>query len=266
MKLEIQGVCAGYGGKTVLEDIRFTVPSGSITTLLGPNGCGKSTLLKVIGRTLKPFAGSVLLDGEPIGRRSTGELARVLAILPQLHHASGELSVEELTAFGRYPHRGFNPVLSPHDRATIDNALDMTRMTELRRRRISTLSGGERQRAWIAMTLAQEPKILLLDEPTTFLDICCQFEIIEMVRELNRKFGITVIMVLHDLNLAARCSNQLVLLKDRKVRYSGAPAEVMTAAVLRDVFEIEPEINTAADGTVYCLPVGSTRRRGDGNE
>lgn len=259
MKLEVQALRAGYGAKIVLEDVSFSVPSGSITTLLGPNGCGKSTLLKVVGRTLKPFAGTVLLDGHPVGRYKTGELAKVLAILPQLHHASGEFSVEELVAFGRYPHRGFNPVLSARDREAIDRALAMTRMTEFRRRRIGTLSGGERQRAWIAMTLAQEPKMLLLDEPTTFLDICCQFEIIEMVRLLNRECGITVVMVLHDLNLAARCSDRLVLLKDRGIRYSGAPAEIMEPGVLRDVFEIEPEINIARDGTFYCLPVGSTR-------
>ncbi len=259
MKLEVKSLCAGYGGRVVLENIDFAVESGSITTLLGPNGCGKSTLLKVIGRTIRPFSGDIRIGERPVANYRRNELARTLALLPQLHHASGEITVEELAAFGRYPHRGFQLTLGEHDRQVIDRSLTMTRMEGLRRRRISSLSGGERQRAWIAMTLAQEPKILLLDEPTTFLDICCQFEIIEMIRLLNREFGITIVMVLHDLNLAARCSDRLALMKDRKIRYEGPPADIMKPEILRDIFEIEPEINIARDGSPYCLPVGSTR-------
>ena len=136
----------------------------------------------------------------------------------------------------------------------------MTRMEPLRKRSIPSLSGGERQRAWIAMTLAQEPELLLLDEPTTFLDVCCQFEIIEMIRELNRNFGITVIMVLHDLNLAVRCSNELVMLRNRTVRYAGTPAELMKPEILRDIFEIEAEFFTGKDGLPYCMPTASARK------
>lgn len=259
MKLEVKSLCAGYSGRTVLENIDFAADSGNIITVLGPNGCGKSTLLKVIGRTVRPFSGDILIGGRPVAAYRRNELARTLAMLPQLHHASGEITVEELAAFGRYPHRGFQLALGGNDRKVISRALAMTRMEGLRKRRISSLSGGERQRAWIAMTLAQEPKILLLDEPTTFLDICCQFEIIEMIRSLNREFGITVVMVLHDLNLAARCSDRLALMKDRKIRYEGPPADIVKPEILRDVFEIEPEISVARDGSPYCLPVGSTR-------
>ncbi len=259
MKLEVQSVRAGYGKKLVLDGIDFTVPDGSITTLLGPNGCGKSTLLKVIGRIIKPDSGTVLLNDKPLKEYRTGELAKVMAILPQLQQVSSELTVEELVAFGRFPHRKIRLMSSEYDRKVIDEALRMTRMEPLRKRRVSTLSGGERQRAWVGMTLAQEPKVLLLDEPTTFLDICCQFEIIEMVRTLNRKYGMTVVMVLHDLNLAARYSDRLILMKDRKIRYSGLPQEIMTAEILRDIFEIEPEINLGKDGMPYCLPIGSTR-------
>ncbi len=261
MKLDVQSIKAGYGHKTVLDGIDFAVPDGSIATLLGPNGCGKSTLLKVIGRLLKPSAGTVLLNDRPIRDYKTGELARSMAILPQLHQASGELTVEELVAYGRFPHRRIALMSTEHDRRVIDDALKMTRMDELRKRRISTLSGGERQRAWIGMTLAQEPKVLLLDEPTTFLDICCQFEIIEMVRMLNQKYGMTVVMVLHDLNLAARYSDKLILMKEGTVRYEGTPMELMKAEILRDIFEIEPEISTAKDGMPFCLPAGSTRNR-----
>ncbi len=257
MKVEVRKLCAGYGAKLVLDGVELDVPEHGIVTLLGPNGCGKSTLLKVIGRILSPRSGDVLLDGRAVSLYRTGELARRLAILPQLHRASGELTVEELVSFGRFPHRRARLMSSARDRDVIDRALRMTRMEPLRRRGMTTLSGGERQRAWIAMTLAQEPELLLLDEPTTFLDVCCQFEIIEMIRELNRDFGITVVMVLHDLNLAVRCSDRLVMLRDRAVRYAGAPAELMKPEILRDIFEIGAEFFTGKDGLPYCMPVAS---------
>ena len=209
---------------------------------------------------LTPRAGEVLLAGRAVSKYDTGELARRMAILPQLHHASGELTVEELVACGRFPHRRAGHFAGPQDREAVARALRMTRMEPFRKRTIPSLSGGERQRAWIAMTLAQEPELLLLDEPTTFLDVCCQFEIIEMIRELNRDFGITVIMVLHDLNLAVRCSNELVMLRNRAVRYAGSPAELMKPEILRDIFEIEAEFFTGKDGLPYCMPTASARK------
>ena len=259
MKLEVDNLRGGYGRKLVLDGVEFTVDSGSVVTLLGANGCGKSTLLKMIGRILRPDSGGILLDGKAVARYKTGELARELAILPQLHHAPGELTVEELVTFGRYPHRKSGFGLSAHDREVIGEAIRMTRLTPLCKRNISTLSGGERQRAWIAMTLAQEPKLLLLDEPTTFLDVCCQFEIIDMVRTLNRNCGITVVMVLHDLNLAAQCSDKLIMMKDRRIRYAGPPREIMKPEILREIFEIESNITMTADGIPYCIATGSAR-------
>ena len=259
MKLEVKELCGGYGAKLVLDGIDFEVEPGSVVSLLGANGCGKSTLLKMIGRILSPKSGTILLDGKSIRQFDTAELARRMAILPQLHHAPGDLTVAELVSCGRFPHKKGMPGLTQHDREMIEDALKMTRMDSMRDRPVGTLSGGERQRAWIAMTLAQEPKLLLLDEPTTFLDICCQFEIAELIRKLNRERGITVLMILHDLNLAAGCSDRLIMLKDRKIFCSGTPADVLTPENLRAVFGIESKIIPMDNGIPYCIAVGSAR-------
>lgn len=260
MRLELQELAAGYGKKIILDGVSLEAPEGKILTLLGPNGCGKSTLLKTIGRLLRPRGGAVLLDGKSIHQLDTAKLARDLAILPQLHHAPADLSVRQLVSCGRFPHRkGFGPP-GKHDTEVVDHVLEQTRLTGLAHRPLATLSGGERQRAWIAMTLAQEPNLLLLDEPTTFLDICCQFEIIELVRELNRELGITVVMVLHDLNLAARCSHLLAAIRDGKLRYAGSAEEILRPEILREIFEIEAKVVTGADGIPYCIPVGSCRQ------
>ena len=257
MNVEIRDLRAGYGAKLVLDGVDAEIPEHGVVTLLGPNGCGKSTLLKTIGRILTPRSGEILLSGRSVSRWKTGDLARKMAILPQLHRTAGELTVEELTAFGRFPHRGLGMLPGARDREMVERALEMTRMTDLRRRPLQTLSGGERRRAWIAMTLAQEPELLLLDEPTTFLDIRCQFEIIELIRELNRKSGITVVMILHDLNSAVRCSDRLIMLRDGKVRYAGAPEELMKPEILRDIFEVEAEFFRGKDGILCCMPVAS---------
>ena len=252
MELELQNIRGGYGSKLVLEDLSLHIPSGQITTLLGPNGSGKSTLLKIIARTLPPFSGRVLLDGKDTTRIPHAELARVMAVLPQIHYAPEELNVQELVEMGRFPHRGWKPFLSKHDHEVVSHVLQLTQLEDLRTRPVRSLSGGERQRAWIALTLAQEPQILLLDEPTTFLDICHQLEVIELVRNLNRTQGLTVVMVLHDLNLAASCSDTLVMLKDRRIRCAGSPAEVLTPQNLRDVFQIEA-IVTQDNGRPHCI-------------
>ena len=259
MKLDVKSVSAGYGGKLVLDGVELTVPEGGILTLVGANGSGKSTLLKVIGRLLEPRAGEIVLDGRAIRSYGTTELARKMAILPQLHHAAGEITVGELVGYGRFPHRRGFGQLSADDRAVVDETLKLTRLEPFRNRPVGTLSGGERQRAWIAMTLAQQPRFLLLDEPTTFLDVRCQFDIIELVCDLNRRLGITVLMVLHDLNLAARCSDILVTLKERKIRHIGTPAEILRPEILRDIFGIEAEISTGTDGIPYCIPTGSVK-------
>ena len=259
MELEACEVKGGYGARLVIDGVSFHVRSGSVVTLLGPNGSGKSTLLKMLGRILKPRSGSVLLDGKELSSLDSAALARKMAILPQLHQAPGEITVEELVTLGRYPHRGWNFVMSPGDREAVDRALAMTRMTDFRGRPMNSLSGGERQRAWIAMTLAQGPELLLLDEPTTFLDISCQFEIVEIIRKLNRESGLTVIMVLHDLNLAAACSDTLIMLKDRRIRCTGTPAEVLTPEILREVFQIETRVMMLEEGYPCCITTGSAR-------
>ena len=259
MELEVCDIRGGYGAKLVIDGVSFQVRTGSVTTLLGPNGSGKSTLLKMLGRILKPRSGAVLLDGKELLSLDSAALARKMAVLPQLHQAPGEITVEELVTLGRYPHRGWDFVISSHDREVVARSLAMTRMTGFRDRPMDSLSGGERQRAWIAMTLAQEPELLLLDEPTTFLDISCQFEIIEIIRELNRKSGLTVVMVLHDLNLAAASSDQLIMLKDHRIRCCGTPAQVLTPELLREVFQIETRVMMLEGGIPCCITTGSAR-------
>lgn len=261
MKLEVNKLVGGYGAELVLDGVEFSVPSGAIMSIVGPNGCGKSTLLKLIGRVLRPRAGDIMLDGRSLSAVGSGDLARYLAMLPQNRHEPAGLSVGELVAYGRFPHRRTLGLLSDGDRRIVDEVLAMTRLTALRSRRLSTLSGGERQRAWIAMTLAQAPQLLLLDEPTTFLDICCQFEIIELVKELKERGGTTVLMVLHDLNLAAACSDQMIMMKERKVYRAGTPQDIMTVPNLRAVFEIDARVNYDDAGRPYCLAMASARSR-----
>ncbi|MDD3119064.1 MAG: ABC transporter ATP-binding protein [Victivallales bacterium] len=258
MKLNITALCAGYGrDNRVIDHLTLTVEEGEIITLIGANGSGKSTLLKTIGRLLPPESGGVYLDGRAVHDWPTGQLAREMAILPQLNSAPDDLSVAELVAYGRYPYRQRWRSSSDHDRAMVRQALQLTHLAALRDRPVATLSGGERQRAWIAMTLAQEPQVLLLDEPTTFLDVCHQLEIIELIGRMNRELGLTIVMVLHDLNLAARCSHRLAAIKDRRIRYLGSAAEIMTPEILRDIFNIQARIITGDDDIPYFIPTAS---------
>lgn len=261
MKIEARGLTAGYGANVVIRDLMLGVAGGQLLTIVGPNGSGKSTLLKVLGRLLKPMTGTVCLDGQELNSIPPRELAKRMAVLAQINSAPEDVTVEELVEYGRYPHRRLFRGLGDHDHEAVERALRLTRMEFMRERQLVTLSGGERQRAWIAMTLAQEPELLLLDEPTTFLDICCQFEVMELIRNLKESCGMTVIMVLHDLNMAARCSDRLVMMKEHEIRYSGPPDELMTPEILRDVFEIESEIIKGGDGVPYFIASGSARRK-----
>jgi len=254
MELEVRNISGGYGGKKVVEDVSFRVPSGTITTLVGANGSGKSTLLRLIAGILRPFSGEACLDGRAISAIPRRELARLMGMLPQLHHAADELTVAELVAMGRFPHRqGWSPFASAADKRAVGQALELTRMEALRGRALASLSGGERQRAWLAMTLAREPKVLLLDEPTTFLDIGSQCDFLGLVRKLNRDSQLTVLMVLHDLNVASAFSSQLVMLKDGRVLCTGTPAETLTTDNLQSVFGVESQILRTPDGIPYCL-------------
>ena len=254
MELEVRNISGGYGGKRVVDCVSFRVPSGTATTLVGANGSGKSTLLRLIAGMLPPMAGCACLDGREVSAIPRRELARLMGMLPQQHHAIGELTVAELVAMGRFPHRqGWSLFASAADRRAVETALELTRMAPLRGRTLASLSGGEGQRAWLAMTLAREPKVLLLDEPTTFLDIGKQCEFLGVVRSLIRDVQLTVLMVLHDLNVAATFSSQLVVLKEGRVLCAGSPADTLTPTSLRTAFGVEAQVVQTSGGFPHCL-------------
>lgn len=251
MKFELQNISGGYGKNLILENISLQINAGEIVTVLGPNGCGKSTLLKIAGRLQKPFSGKVLLDGKELHSIPGKKLAQQIAILSQSADIPSGMTVKELVTLGRYPYRES----AAEQKKNILAALEATEIIDLQNRFVSSLSGGERQRARLAMTLAQSPELLLLDEPTTFLDVKCQFEILELIKKLNRERNISVLMVLHDLSLAAICSDRMVFLKDKKIHISGTPQEVMKPELIRDVFGIETQIIQHNDHPL-CLTTG----------
>lgn len=236
----------------------FQIKKGEILSLIGPNGSGKSTWLRLISRLVKPEAGEIILDGRDIHRMKQIDVAKKLAMLPQMHDHQLDLTVEELVEYGRYPHRGNYRKLNQEDRDIIDWALEASSLTGYRNRLLSGLSGGERQRAWIAMAIAQRPQILLLDEPTTYLDISHQLEVMELVQELNRTYGVTVVMVLHDINQAARFSNRLVVLKNGQIEYDGIPQCVLCKEMFRSIFKIETHI-AESEGVPYFTPLSLRR-------
>jgi iron complex transport system ATP-binding protein len=237
--LHASGLSAGYPDRCVIEHLDITIAPGCVTVLIGANASGKSTLLGTLARLLSPLAGTVHLDGIDIRSIPRRALARTLGILPQQPIAPDGLTVAELVARGRYPHRGLLGRWSADDARAVDAALTDTGMTELADRPVGELSGGQRQRAWIAMALAQEPRILLLDEPTTFLDLSHQLDVLDLVRRLNRERGTTVVVVLHELNLAARYADELVVMADGRVVAHGTPTEVLTPAVLASAFGLD---------------------------
>ena len=241
-RLGAENVSVGYGADPVVRGLTLDVPDGLVTTIVGPNGCGKSTLLRTLARLLRPTQGRVRLDGRAIEDVGTREVSRRLALLPQSPLAPDGLLVRDLVGRGRHPHQRWFRQWSPSDEDVVERALRMTDTWDLRDRPIDQLSGGQRQRAWIAMTLAQDTDLVLLDEPTTFLDLAHQVEVLDLVRRLNRERGRTVAMVLHDLNLAARYSDLLVVMRDGAVVTQGAPGEVITAELLDDVFGLRADV------------------------
>jgi iron complex transport system ATP-binding protein len=243
----------GFGDKIVIHELSLTVEAGEFLSIIGPNGSGKSTLLKALARNLKPQKGSVLLDGRDINHFSAKGLASQLAILHQAPYAPGDLTVRDLVAYGRYPYQNWWQGSAGEDKKIVEWALTQTRLQALALRQVNTLSGGERQRAWIAMALAQKPRILLLDEPTTFLDICHQLEILNLITRLNKEQKITIVMVLHDLNFAARYSDTVAVLSQGSLYASGHPAEVITKKMLRGVFGVEADIWQDDNGRPVCL-------------
>ena len=231
-----------YEETTIVKALNMKIPHGKITSIIGPNGCGKSTVLKAVGRILQPKNGVVYLNGENIRNLSTREVAKRMGILPQTPTAPSGLTVSELVAYGRFPHqKGFGK-LTPEDRDIIQWALSVTKLMEFEHREVDTLSGGQRQRVWIAMALAQQSDLILLDEPTTYLDLSHQLEVLKLLYDLNRKQGCTIAMVLHDLNLAARFSDHMIAIRSGKIIKYGSPEEVITPDVLREAFSIDADI------------------------
>lgn len=241
-RLRAESVSVGYGEEPVVRDLSLVVPDGQVTTIIGPNGCGKSTLLRAMARLLKPSSGRVVLDDEPIDELATKEVARRLALLPQSPIAPDGLVVRDLIGRGRHPHQRWFSQWSPEDERIVEAALEMTDTAALRDRPIDQLSGGQRQRAWIAMTLAQDTDLMLLDEPTTYLDLAHQVEVLDLVTRLNRERSRTVVMVLHDLNLAARYSDLIVVMKDGVIAAQGTPLEVFTPAMLSATFGLDADV------------------------
>ena len=229
----------GYSQKTIIPEMSVRIPRGAITSIIGPNGCGKSTLLKGLARIIPVQSGTVLLEGKPMKDMPTKMIARQLALLPQGPEAPAGLSVRELVSFGRYPYQKGFGTLSKKDREIVEEAMRATRTDTLADRAVDQLSGGQRQRAWIAMALAQDTPIILLDEPTTYLDMAHQLEILELLQRLNREKKKTIALVIHDLNLAARFSDYLIAMKDGEILHEGTAEQIMTPSVLRDVFSLD---------------------------
>ena len=254
--LSTRRLTLAYDGVPIVTDLDLAIPAGKITTLVGPNGCGKSTLLRGLARLLKPRAGTVYLDSADIFTLSTKAVAKRLGILPQGPVAPEGLTVRDLVAIGRYPYQNWLPQWSKDDELIVEQALVTTGMTHLADRDLDTLSGGQRQRAWIAMALAQDTEILLLDEPTTFLDLAHQIEVLDLLYELNQSKGRTIVMVLHDLNQACRYAEHLVAVRQGQVYTRGTPMQVMTEAMVREVFGLECHImQDPVAGTPMCVPI-----------
>lgn len=241
-RLSCVGVTVGYGEDPVVRDLDLEIPDGKVTAIIGPNGCGKSTLLRTMSRLLKPSDGTVQLDGGPIERMPTREVARRMALLPQSPVAPDGLLVRDLVGRGRHPHQRWFSQWSREDEAIVDSALLMTDTVTLKDRPIDQLSGGQRQRAWIAMTLAQDTDLMLLDEPTTYLDLAHQVEVLELVARLNRERSRTVVMVLHDLNLAARYADVIIVMKEGAIVTTGDPVTVFTPEMLSAVFGLDADV------------------------
>jgi iron complex transport system ATP-binding protein len=245
----------GYASNVVLDNIEVLIPDGRITALVGANGSGKSTLLRALGRVSSPLSGTVFLDGKAIATMTGREVARTLALLPQSPVSPEGLTVRQLCRFGRHPHRGILSRASAYDEEVVAHSLDATGLTELGERQLDQLSGGQRQRAWIAMALAQETPILLLDEPTTYLDIAHQFEVLELLKQLNRDRARTVVMVVHDLNHAAQYADNIVAVGGGNVLAHGTPSDVLTPPLIKEIFGIDAMvIEHPIDGTPLCLP------------
>ncbi|WP_405639441.1 ABC transporter ATP-binding protein [Streptomyces sp. NBC_00019] len=255
-RLEARGVTVGYGDRTVIDDLDVAIPSGLVTTIIGPNGCGKSTLLRTLSRLLKPARGTVVLDGDDIARLRTREVAKKLGLLPQAPVAPDGLTVADLVARGRHPHQSWLRQWSSDDAGVVERALVMTGVADLADRPVDELSGGQRQRVWISMTLAQGTDLLLLDEPTTYLDLAHAIDVLDLVNDLHTS-GCTVVMVLHDLNLATRYSDNLIVMREGEILAQGDPRDVITAELLHEAFGLRAQvIDDPVGDRPLIVPIG----------
>jgi len=247
--IEFSHVCAGYGSQLILKDITFTVPEGSVATLIGPNGCGKTTLLRAAARQLSLASGEIALDGKPLTTYDRKALARTAAFMPQVRSVPA-ITVGALVAHGRFPYLGLSRQMRPADKEAVQQAMEAANVTQWARRDLRSLSGGERQRVYIAMALAQDTKVVFLDEPTTYLDLHQQFELLDLVADLNRR-GKTIVMVLHDLAHALSCSTQVVLMDRGQVAHCGTPEELSHSGKLEEVFSVQVH---RAENSYYFTP------------
>lgn len=250
-------VAAGYNHKTIIDEINLIVPSNKISVIIGPNACGKSTLLKTMARLLKPRSGEIVLDGKSIEKIPSKKLARTLGLLPQSPIVPEGISVADLIGRGRFPHQSLLSGWSKKDYEAVAEAMDIMNITELANHHIDELSGGQRQRVWIAMALAQQTDILFLDEPTTFLDITYQVEILDLLTDLNLKYGTTIVMVLHDINLSARYAQHIFAMYNGKLMAEGEPSEVITTALIKEIFGLACQvIEDPVSGSPSVIPIG----------
>lgn len=257
-------IVAGYDKRTILNHVDVQIPSNKITVIIGANACGKSTLLKTLARLIKPTGGQVLLDGKQIMQMPPKQLAKQLGLLPQSPVVPEGITVSDLVSRGRFPHQGFLKGLQKQDYDAVEEALEIMGITQLANRCVDELSGGQRQRVWIAMALAQQTDILLLDEPTTFLDITYQVEILDLLTDLNRKRGTTIVMVLHDINLSARYADYIFAVQNGALLAQGTPGEIITADLMQQVFGLNcMVISDPVSGTPLIVPKGRYHADGE---
>jgi len=254
---QAEEIVAGYDNKTIIHGVSLIIPSNKISVIIGANACGKSTLLKTLSRLIKPTSGKITLDGRPISKIPSKQLARVLGLLPQSPIVPEGISVADLVGRGRFPHQSLLSGWTKKDYDAVAEAMSIMDITELANNDIDELSGGQRQRVWIAMALAQQTDILFLDEPTTFLDITYQVEILDLLTDLNRKHGTTIVMVLHDINLSARYADYIFALRKGKLIVEGEPSKVITSTLVKDIFGLDcMVIKDPVSGSPFAIPKG----------
>lgn len=257
--MEIKDITFSYDKKVnTLKSINGLIEIGKITTIIGPNGCGKSTLLGVMANNHSPQGGEVLLEGKPIVNFKPKELAKKLAVVHQQNTAPIDMTVERLTSYGRIPYKNLFQPTSQEDEEAIEWALECTNLTDKRTIPIAELSGGQKQRVWIAMALAQKTPFLFLDEPTTYLDIYYQYELLELIKNLNRTYGMSIVMVLHDINQAIRYSDTIIAMKNGQVIVKGKPSEVITVQSIKEIYGVDVAVKTDDETGMYIIPIGIT--------